>query len=399
MLSQELIEAIRQDRVHVVQAILRRDYLEVGSGLEVGSTLLWQAVFNNAINVARLLVQTISELNIDDEIDDFDPFTTPLHWTCKNGNDAMAKILIDNGASLIMKTSLDETALLLAIKYDNLNIVCEILEKLKEYKDDGTYDIDTILSIIEPEDEMELGEGPFFESVKSGNLMSTGALLQYRPPTDINYRDIDGCTLLWYAAERGHTQIVNLLMLHGATVNEVDDLKKTPLYAAVENCRLETVKMLVHWGADVNMGTTAPLYDTVEASPLNLACRMRHIDICKVLIDANADSSILESEAFGVHFGSDLNLLSTIACIGDLEFVNFLLKVDAVENIVNLSLDGIYSPLYMAAAGGHLSVVEALLKAGADKSTRSQGKTALEIAREQNHGEVVQVISQWVQAA
>ena len=55
------------------------------------------------------------------------------------------------------------------------------------------------------------------------------------------------------------------------------------------------------------------------------------------------------------------------------------------------------TPLMMASYCGHAKVVEALLDAGADKELKAtsgwaEGKTALDIARDNNKGDVVAIL-------
>ena len=60
-------------------------------------------------------------------------------------------------------------------------------------------------------------------------------------------------------------------------------------------------------------------------------------------------------------------------------------------------VDG-WTPLMVASRWGHAKVVEALLDAGADKELKatsgsySKGKTALDLARGQNKGDVVAIL-------
>ena len=78
-------------------------------------------------------------------------------------------------------------------------------------------------------------------------------------------------------------------------------------------------------------------------------------------------------------------------------------KIEAVAALISHGADvnardedGL-TPLIMACFGGYAKVVEALLDAGADKelkatSGRWEGKTPLDIARDENEGDVVALL-------
>jgi ankyrin repeat protein len=63
---------------------------------------------------------------------------------------------------------------------------------------------------------------------------------------------IDQWTALLWAAQEGHTEIVDLLLDAGANVNFADSGGFTPLKQAVGESRLETMEHLLLRGADVN---------------------------------------------------------------------------------------------------------------------------------------------------
>jgi len=73
---------------------------------------------------------------------------------------------------------------------------------------------------------------------------------------------------------------------------------------------------------------------------------------------------------------------------GKRTIVQLLLKAGADKEATN---DG-KTALWIAAEGGHGPVVEALLKAGADKEATNDGKTALWVAAERRYGPVVEAL-------
>ena len=69
---------------------------------------------------------------------------------------------------------------------------------------------------------------------------------------DVNKAEHNGSTLLYIAAEKGHYEIVKLLIARGADVDKAKHDGSTPLYAAAQNGKYNIVNLLVEKGADVN---------------------------------------------------------------------------------------------------------------------------------------------------
>ena len=98
--------------------------------------------------------------------------------------------------------------------------------------------------------------------------------------------DANGASLLHYACSGGQTEIVKLLLDHGAAINEKDDLQNTPLMYACKHGggHLELATMLVQYHADISIkgdsGDTAAY----------CAKRMGHDDIFEMLHNAEIDA-------------------------------------------------------------------------------------------------------------
>ena len=67
---------------------------------------------------------------------------------------------------------------------------------------------------------------------------------------DINARNKAGNTPLHYACERGHTEIVNLLLNNGADVNARNNGGHTPLHWACWRAYAVAARLLLEKGAD-----------------------------------------------------------------------------------------------------------------------------------------------------
>jgi ankyrin repeat protein len=72
--------------------------------------------------------------------------------------------------------------------------------------------------------------------------------------TDVNAKDVNGVTPLYYAAGRGRKEVAELLIAKGAdvNVNAKSDRDATPLHGAAFNGHAEIAELLIAAGADVN---------------------------------------------------------------------------------------------------------------------------------------------------
>ncbi len=137
------------------------------------------------------------------------------------------------------------------------------------------------------------------------------------------------------------TSLVQRYIRWGGDVNQVDKDGWTPLRWAAQKGRTEIVKVLIAAGANVNKEATEIIGDSRldGCTPLIFAAREGRTEIVKVLTP-----------------------LSIAVLFGHLETVKALIAAGADVNETNL--DG-ESPLYWAVKKGHTEIVELLKAAGA----------------------------------
>lgn len=94
----------------------------------------------------------------------------------------------------------------------------------------------------------------------------------------LNERDESGLAAIHWAADRGHANILDLLLTHGADVNLIDgDCGQTALHYAVSCGHVESVKILLKHGADRN------IRDSDEMTCLDIATEANDTEILKIL--------------------------------------------------------------------------------------------------------------------
>ena len=91
-------------------------------------------------------------------------------------------------------------------------------------------------------------------------------------------RDKTGATPLFFAAARGHADVIDLLCAHGVDPNDDDSLGRTPLHAAAAHDRADAVRALMRRDAWIE----AP--DHADDTPLHLAARMAGVNTVEALL-------------------------------------------------------------------------------------------------------------------
>ncbi len=192
----------------------------------------------------------------------------------------------------------------------------------------------------------------------------------------INVKDPGGKTPLHLAIFGGHLRMVSLLLKHEAKVNEADKDGKTPLHLAISGGHLRMVSLLLKHEAKVNEA------DKDGKTPLHLASSGGHLKMVSPLLKHEA--KVNEADKDGK---TPLHLASSG---GHLKMVSLLLKHEAKVN--EADKDG-KTPLHLASSGGHLKMVSLLLKHEAKVNEADKdGKTPLHLASSGGHLKMVSLL-------
>ncbi len=235
-------------------------------------------------------------------------------------------------------------------------------------------------------------------------LLARGAAPDRRRTIDDECDYINCGTAVYIAAARSSGSLL-LLIEAGADVNyRTKRFGFTPLYNAAIYLSLNEVKALLAAGADVNY------VNRFDDSALRAAIDKNRLDIAALLLEAGADVHQDIGDSLGRQRGNTIlmDALRQYFHFGDIKSIELLLRFGADPNDKNsLYYDSYcdentvfkctfagYTPLTLAAKQGWQEVVETLIAHGANPFlTRTDGKTAAEIAREHGHVDVAKYLS------
>lgn len=121
------------------------------------------------------------------------------------------------------------------------------------------------------------------DTTKMEKLIAMGA--------DVNARDNNGRSALFFALDQVHLEVAELLISRGATITlGLQEKLNLQLLHAVYGGEAEKVKKLIAMGADVNAT------DSDERSSLWFASQKGHFEVVQILLDNKADPNIASED-------------------------------------------------------------------------------------------------------
>jgi ankyrin repeat protein len=229
--------------------------------------------------------------------------------------------------------------------------------------------------------------------------------------TGINPSQIDDCdeTPLGLAVLMDNLEIVELLLLSSAKVDYGGDIP--PLCEAVSRNNICIASKLIEFGANVNIGTAGGY------TPLMIAARFGYIESAKLLVEAGADVNIIDDSktalAIAAEYGEKevFDYLYPITSIEDAypesvielgirEKIINCIKNEDIENLKKMigyenhlkdyiiDDDGL-NILMLAASLGKIEIVKYLIEIGADPNSTATVRFPLMVAINNGHQQVV----------
>ena len=243
------------------------------------------------------------------------------------------------------------------------------------------------------------GESPkdIWEAAEEGNVEAVKQHLA--AGTDVNAKDILGCTPLHTAAFFGQKEAVELLIAKGADVNAKDDHDETPL-DSVFNHNKETADLLRKHGGKYSTINMAALAGDIEAikeflaagsdvnakdesgeTPLDAAIDLKQIKTADFLLkhggktgkELKGGEPVGDIEAIKEFLARKERDLHTweAAMLGNIEVVKQHLDAGADVNAMGGLRE--WTLLHEAANVGNKEIVELLIAEGADVNAKVEG--------------------------
>ena len=171
---------------------------------------------------------------------------------------------------------------------------------------------------------------------------------------DVDLRDNDGYSPLVWAAQNNKIELAHSLIKLGADTNARSKLEHiSPLLAATQNGHAEMIRILLSSGAAPNQVSKRGISALIAATSRG----DQAAECVRILVDGGVDGELSTSEL-------GITALHVAAQEGFFKLSELLVRRAKVDlNRVNKA--GI-SPLMLASAKGHYSIVKLLLDEGAD---------------------------------
>lgn len=285
---------------------------------------------------------------------------SPLLAAAKNGHRDVALVLLEQGADIEAPNSVGEPPLHVAINFNHPDLAQILMDKganvNSRSRAGGTPLVAALGGVLN-------GRQELLDVVN--RLLAAGA--------DVNATPTNGLPPLALAANSGNRDLVEAMLKRGVT----NDAKTMALDGAIRFGKTAVIETLLKSAAD--SGVPGPL---ATQGLLYQAVVSNQIESAKVLLRHGVDVN--------AHDEPQGTALSYAALKGDLAFVNFLLEQGADPNIVR---KGQPSPLVNAADQGRLEIVTALLDRGADvNGGQGATRTPLLVAIQKGHGRIVKTL-------
>lgn len=214
----------------------------------------------------------------------------------------------------------------------------------------------------------------FFKAIAGESTEMVGLLIKHG--ADLNCFGVYGDAPITVAVHKSSDEIFELLLKHGANPNIANYYGNTPLLEAAEKGYTEKIKLLLKYGSIIDASNS----DNV--TPLMSAVDSGFIESVNALLESGADANIAD-------INGNTPLLKA-ASNGSVEIVNLLLKKGADRECTN---NNGFTPLMEAVLKGSAETVKLLLRDGANISaTDKKDRTALSLAVWEGLTEMVQLL-------
>lgn len=330
-----LVLAIEENKPKIVELLIKEGKANIYGvyAKETEKYPIYCAVKNKNLNMIKILLNNNFDLKRESYI---------LSYAMENSDENIVKYLVENGADMY---SYEITALYQAVLNLNPKLVEYFLDKGASIEKAGGTDV-------------------------YGNIMMAAAGSKFNNSNDKSPVDL---TLLEKSAE--NSAKITEMLIGKADKNIINDSLegKTPLIIAVGNSYIDTAKILIENGANINA------VDIEGLSALSYAVNNGDIEIAKLLLENKAKIK-------------DELLIAIKSPIVESRINIMKLLIDNKANINYTDEDG-FNPLNIAIESGDMELTKFLITNGANVNSLMQdGVSLIGYAIAQNNMDLLQIL-------
>jgi ankyrin repeat protein len=433
----DVADAVKRGDLPAVRALLARK-ADVNTPQADGATALHWAVYRNDLAVVDLLLKAGAQVKVANSFG-----ATPLSLAAQNGNAAITERLLDAGADPNEHMLNSDTALMMASRTGDVATMQVLLDRGADVNAKETTRGTTALMwaaaqhhpvavhlLVDYGADVSAVSAPAWQDrpVRYGKdsdprpsrKRNTDNVVSQVGPRNMQDRRGGGLTPLVYAVRENDMESVRILLAAGADVNQVTNYEWSPLLVAIQNRYYQLASFLLDQGANpkiANKGKWSPLYIAIDNRnikggdyPVRKA-DMDSMEFIKKLIDKGADVNwrVQESTWYRTVFTAlwvneaGATPFWRASQSSDVAVMKLLLEHGADPKIATNVGN---TPLHVAAGVGwvegityewskeaNVEAVKLLLSLGLDPNAQAQtGRTPLHGAGHKGRPEVIQVL-------
>lgn len=286
--------AIEFDNIRAVKTILATGVDPNCCGANSVDSPLQQALSNENIDIARLLIDAGADVNANAST--WGWYNDPLQIATMKGNTKLVDMVLAAGARINTVNGHGHCALNLAIQNRNIEVVQILLEKgtdidfMNEYEKDALHfaaiggRIDIVKILLAAGADVNV-EGSYGSTVlEKGVLSGSHEMALYI--LDAGAHDMRNAFCI--AVAENDTKMVQILLNAGAAIDDPSDEGSTALTVAILNENIEVARMLLKSNANVN-GRQSTDCDFYPVTPLQAAALKTMTGLARDLIKAGAN--------------------------------------------------------------------------------------------------------------
>jgi ankyrin repeat protein len=362
-----LAEAAMKRDANAVRALVAMGVDPNAPGKDGAPALHWLVRVDD-LETARLLIRSGADARRADRYG-----VTPLSLACSNGDAAMIRLLLDAGADPNSADPTGETALMTAARVGDLESVKALLDRgaVLDARDPTFQQTALMFAVRENHPAVvrflvergadvnartRVGQTPPWVLPNSvpGFGHGVGIVRGGLPERGSRYLTPGGLTPLLYAARDGRVESAKVLVDAGAEINQTDANGITPLLMAITNNHIEMARFTIDHGAAINVSDwygRTPLWAAVETRNMDVdnatfengVDRGPVLELIRILLDKDADPNARTKETPPIR-------RQMLRVTGSLSWVDFTGQ----------------TPFLTASLAGDVTVMRLLLDYGAD---------------------------------